>query len=241
MKIGRRALALALSLALLCSCAADGTGDAGIRADAGRAGADPPGAQHAGPGRARAGGRVRGGRRAPERRAARDRPCAPGERPPMRSRAGRRTSPFCATRRWPQLDERFSTFALPFLYDDHQHLSLALNSEELLGRLNTGLQPRGIRLLNAFYSGSAFLVSTKGELRTPSDYKGIAAALRTDNADKLAVFSSLGRAGAALFGLRHPQHARQRRRSSSPRGRDGPAEEVTVDTIEVDTEPGARP
>ena len=91
-----------------------------------------------------------------------------------------------------QLDERFSTFALPFLYDDHQHLSLALNSEELLGRLNTGLQPRGIRLLNAFYSGSAFLVSTKGELRTPSDYKGIAAALRTDNADKLAVFSSLG-------------------------------------------------
>lgn len=134
-----------------------------------------------------------------------------------------------------QLDERFSTFALPFLYDDHQHLSLALNSEELLGRLNTGLQPRGIRLLNAFYSGSAFLVSTKGELRTPSDYKGIAAALRTDNADKLAVFSSLG-ARVLPYSASAIPNMLGAQAELLPEGADGPAEEVTVDTIEVDTE-----
>ena len=191
MKIGRRALALALSLALLCSCAPM-----------------EPGTQESEPMRvvrvltllvpntldqvvleqadafAADAARLSGGQLVIDVRT--------GQAPADALTGGEADLAFLRNAQMAQLDERFSTFALPFLYDDHQHLSLALNSEELLGRLNTGLQPRGIRLLNAFYSGSAFLVSTKGELRTPSDYKGIAAALRTDNADKLAVFSSLG-------------------------------------------------
>lgn len=239
MKIGRRALALALSLALLCSCAPM-----------------EPGTQESEPMRvvrvltllvpntldqvvleqadafAADAARLSGGQLVIDVRT--------GQSPADALTGGEADLAFLRNAQMAQLDERFSTFALPFLYDDHQHLSLALNSEELLGRLNTGLQPRGIRLLNAFYSGSAFLVSTKGELRTPSDYKGIAAALRTDNADKLAVFSSLG-ARVLPYSASAIPNMLGAQAELLPEGADGPAEEVTVDTIEVDTEPGARP
>ncbi|WP_101551912.1 hypothetical protein [Anaerotruncus massiliensis (ex Togo et al. 2019)] len=234
MKIGRRALALALSLALLCSCAPM-----------------EPGTQESEPMRvvrvltllvpntldqvvleqadafAADAARLSGGQLVIDVRT--------GQSPADALTGGEADLAFLRNAQMAQLDERFSTFALPFLYDDHQHLSLALNSEELLGRLNTGLQPRGIRLLNAFYSGSAFLVSTKGELRTPSDYKGIAAALRTDNADKLAVFSSLG-ARVLPYSASAIPNMLGAQAELLPEGADGPAEEVTVDTIEVDTE-----
>lgn len=233
MKIGRRALALILGLALLCSCAPAESGpqesepmqvarvltllvpntlDQVVLEQADAFAADAA--------------CLSGGRLTIDVRT--------GQEPADALTGGEADLAFLRNAQMAQLDERFSTFALPFLYDDQRHLSLALNSEELLGRLNTGLQPRGIRLLTAFYTGSAFLVSTKGELRTPSDYRGIAAALRTDNADKLTVFSSLG-ARVLPYSASAIPNMLGAQAELLPEGADGPAEEVTVDTIEVDT------
>lgn len=234
MGIWKRAAALALSLALLCSCV---PADAGTRDSAPMQAVrtltlfvpnilDPVVLEQADAFAADA-ARLSGGQLVIDVRTGRSGVDALTE--------GETDLAFLRNAQLAQLDERFSTFALPFLYDDNRHLSLALNSEEMLGWLNTGLEPRGIRLLTAFYSGSAFLVTTKGELRTPSDYRGIAAALRTDNADKLSVFTSLG-ARVLPYSASAIPNMLGAPAELLPESADGPAEEVTVDTTEVDTE-----
>lgn len=91
-----------------------------------------------------------------------------------------------------QVDPLFSMFSLPFMYDDYKHMSRALNDGQIIDVLTQRLAEGGLEPLAALYSGNSWIVSIDRDLRNPSDFKDLAIAMRTDNADKLAAFEMLG-------------------------------------------------
>ena len=90
-----------------------------------------------------------------------------------------------------QANEVFSMLDLPFLYDDCNHMAMALNSEEILSRLENALEETGILPLAAFGNCEDVFVSTR-ELRTADQFQGRVMALRADNTTKVSMCEALG-------------------------------------------------
>ncbi len=94
-------------------------------------------------------------------------------------------------------DDVFSMLSLPFLYDDASHMSLALNSTEMTGILSRKLAPGNLVPMAALYNGNRCVVTDKGLLRVPSDFKKLLMAADMDKTGSLNVFQMFGTAIAA--------------------------------------------
>lgn len=134
-----------------------------------------------------------------------------------------------------QLDERFSMLHLPFLYDDYRHMSMALNSDEVLEILGERLAPQNIVPLVAVYRGSNSLVTTRKEVRQPSDFKDLVIAMHTENAEKLTVFEALS-AQVLPYSQTSLMPALGTTVEILPEDLRLPSENVVVDTIEMGIE-----
>lgn len=94
-----------------------------------------------------------------------------------------------------QLDPSLATLSLPFLYNDASHLSLALNSPEMMKILETRLED-DVFPLAALSSGNALLATTQAatqkEMDTPSYFQELAIGLYESVPEVKLAFQSLG-------------------------------------------------
>ena len=105
---------------------------------------------------------------------------------------GRTDIALLTTPQMAEADRVFSMFSLPFLYDSNRHMNVALNSEPMREQLEKVLEGKGIFPLLALYDGSAHLVTSGKELWAPADFVETSVALRSDSAEKIAVFEAMG-------------------------------------------------
>ena len=94
-------------------------------------------------------------------------------------------------------DDIFAMLSLPFLYDDASHMSLALNSAEIAGILTRRLTNENLMPMAAIYNGSRCVVTDKGLLRVPSDFKKLILATDAGQAENVNVFQMFGTVIAA--------------------------------------------
>lgn len=134
-----------------------------------------------------------------------------------------------------QMEPAFSIFSLPFVYDNSTHMGVALNSEEMLQRLGDMLESKSILPLGAYYNGSSVLVSTKGELRMPGDFRDTVIALRTSSTDKIEVFERMG-ARVVPYQQSSLAELLGTQVELPPSEPNKKGERVTIDTIEVTLE-----
>lgn len=94
-----------------------------------------------------------------------------------------------------QLDPSLATLSLPFLYNDASHLSLALNSPEMMKILKSRLESQ-VFPLTALSSGGALLATTQAatqkEMDTPSYFQGLIIGLYEGRAEVTLAFEVLG-------------------------------------------------
>ena len=90
------------------------------------------------------------------------------------------------------LNQDFLFFSLPFLYDGPSHMSIALNSDEMIAEAQNRLMPEGVTPLLALYNGSTCLVTNGKEIRVPADFKGLNIAMRMEYTDRMTAFFLLG-------------------------------------------------
>lgn len=96
-----------------------------------------------------------------------------------------------------QADDVFAMLSLPFLYDDASHMSLALNSTEMAGILTRKLAHGDLTPMAAIYNGSRWIVTDKGLLRIPSDFKKLILAADVGQTGNVNVFQMFGTVIAA--------------------------------------------
>ena len=134
-----------------------------------------------------------------------------------------------------QANSLFGMLSLPFTYDDYNHMSIALNSEEMLTLLTDRLAGTNLLPMMAHYNGTSCLVTNRGELRVPSDFRDLAIAMRTDNAEKIRMFEVLG---ARVLPYSHTSLVPMLGQEVEilPDDLTKPGDLVTIDTIEVDLE-----
>lgn len=99
---------------------------------------------------------------------------------------------FLSSQEAAQADSIFSMLSLPFLYDDAAHMSLALNSEEMTGILSRKVADKNLMPMAAIYNGSPCIITDKGLLRIPADFKKLVMAIGADSAPKANAFRTLG-------------------------------------------------
>lgn len=94
-----------------------------------------------------------------------------------------------------QIDPTLSTLSLPFLYSDSAHLSLSLNSFDMMKLLRERLKGR-IYPLAALSSGNALLISTKPaskkDMGMPIYFQDLVIGLHEGFPETLMAFQSLG-------------------------------------------------
>lgn len=99
---------------------------------------------------------------------------------------------FLTSKQASKADAVFSTLSLPFFYDDADHMSLALNSEEMTDILTHRLAQKNLTPLAAVYNGSPCILTEEGLLRSPSDFKKLVLVLSSDHTPKADAFRLLG-------------------------------------------------
>ena len=91
-----------------------------------------------------------------------------------------------------QADSLFSMFGLPFIYDDWNHMSRALNCQQILEILQERLANKNIKPLAAIYNGNTSLVALEKDIRDVGDFKDRVLAVRADSEEKIKAFQALG-------------------------------------------------
>lgn len=66
-----------------------------------------------------------------------------------------------------------SLFSLPFLFDDPEHMSAALNDPDVLEYVNELASERGFRVLGLFTAGTRHIMTTEKPLHSMADLKGL--------------------------------------------------------------------
>lgn len=67
----------------------------------------------------------------------------------------------------------FAVFNLPYVFKDYKHLQRVVKDKSIVGDLFKSLEPQGITVLCANYSGTRNVYTSKQEVRTPADMKGL--------------------------------------------------------------------
>ncbi len=67
----------------------------------------------------------------------------------------------------------FSVFNLPYVFKDYKHLQRVVKDKKIVGDLFKSIEPQGITVLCAQYSGTRNVYTKSKEVRTPADLKGL--------------------------------------------------------------------
>lgn len=67
----------------------------------------------------------------------------------------------------------FSVFNLPYVFKDYKHLQRVVKDKKIVGELFKSIEPQGITVLCAQYSGTRNVYTKSKEVRTPADLKGL--------------------------------------------------------------------
>lgn len=67
----------------------------------------------------------------------------------------------------------FSVFNLPYVFKDYKHLQRVVKDKKIVGDLFKSIEPQGITVLCAQYSGTRNVYTKNKEVRTPADLKGL--------------------------------------------------------------------
>ncbi len=67
----------------------------------------------------------------------------------------------------------FSVFNLPYVFKDYKHLQRVVKDKKIVGELFKSIEPQGITVLCAQYSGTRNVYTKNKEVRTPADLKGL--------------------------------------------------------------------
>ena len=67
----------------------------------------------------------------------------------------------------------FSVFNLPYVFKDYKHLQRVVKDKKIVGDLFKSIEPQGITVVCAQYSGTRNVYTKSKEVRTPADLKGL--------------------------------------------------------------------
>ena len=67
----------------------------------------------------------------------------------------------------------FAVFNLPYVFKDYKHLQRVVKDKKVVGNLFKSIEPQGITVLCAMYSGTRNVYTKNKEVRTPADLKGL--------------------------------------------------------------------
>ncbi len=67
----------------------------------------------------------------------------------------------------------FAVFNLPYVFKDYKHLQRVVKDKSIVGDLFKSLEPAGMTVLCAQYSGTRNVYTSKKEVRNPADLKGL--------------------------------------------------------------------
>ena len=67
----------------------------------------------------------------------------------------------------------FAVFNLPYVFKDYKHLQRVVKDKKIVGDLFKSIEPQGITVLCAQYSGTRNVYTKNKEVRTPADLKGL--------------------------------------------------------------------
>ncbi len=67
----------------------------------------------------------------------------------------------------------FAVFNLPYVFKDYKHLQRVVKDKSIVGDLFKSIENQGITVLCAQYSGTRNVYTSKKEVRTPADLKGL--------------------------------------------------------------------
>ena len=67
----------------------------------------------------------------------------------------------------------FAVFNLPYVFKDYKHLQRVVKDKSVVGDLFKSLESKGLTVLCAQYSGTRNVYTSKVEVRTPEDLKGL--------------------------------------------------------------------
>ncbi len=67
----------------------------------------------------------------------------------------------------------FAVFNLPYVFKDYKHLQRVVKDKKVVGNLFKSIEPQGITVLCAMYSGTRNVYTKSKEVRTPADLKGL--------------------------------------------------------------------
>ena len=67
----------------------------------------------------------------------------------------------------------FAVFNLPYVVKDYKHLQRVVKDKKIVGDLFKSIEPQGITVLCAQYSGTRNVYTKNKEVRTPADLKGL--------------------------------------------------------------------
>ena len=67
----------------------------------------------------------------------------------------------------------FAVFNLPYVFNDYKHLQRVVKDKKIVGDLFKSIEPQGITVLCAQYSGTRNVYTKNKEVRTPADLKGL--------------------------------------------------------------------
>lgn len=67
----------------------------------------------------------------------------------------------------------FAVFNLPYVFKDYKHLQRVVKDKKIVGDLFKSIEPQGITVLCAQYSGTRNVYTKSKEVRTPADLKGL--------------------------------------------------------------------
>ena len=67
----------------------------------------------------------------------------------------------------------FAVFNLPYVFKDYKHLQRVVKDKAIVGDLFKSIENQGITVLCAQYSGTRNVYTSKKEVRTPADLKGL--------------------------------------------------------------------
>ncbi len=67
----------------------------------------------------------------------------------------------------------FAVFNLPYVFKDYKHLQRVVKDKSIVGDLFKSIEPKGLSVLCAQYSGTRNVYTKSKEVRTPEDLKGL--------------------------------------------------------------------